>query len=431
MQPPAAMPWPATWCGQLELSGARPTHLDVPGPLTYADARILVRVHGEPVGYVTVPVRERRVNVREALEGLAAEAVARARGHLRAEGLDDGTPLAEPLPGPVASCAQPPAPQPLVSVVVCTRDRPDQLRSCLAGLRVLTYPNLEFLIVDNAPVDGRTRAVVEEAAASDSRFRHVLEPVPGLSRARNRGAAVAGGDVIAYTDDDVTVDPGWIEGVVRGFARAPDVACVTGLVCSASLTSAAEAYFDARVSWATAGERHVYRLSDESDDKLYPYRAGHFGTGANFSFKRAVLHDLDGFDEALGPGTPAGGGEDLDLFVRLLQAGHGLAYEPSALVWHHHRADIAALRRQMHIYGTGLTAFVTKHLMDRRTRGEVLRRVPAGLRLLMALPAGMRRSLEREGAAAPAGLLGTEFRGMLLGPALYLRNRKYARKHCP
>jgi hypothetical protein len=106
------------------------------------------------------------------------------------------------------------------------------------------------------------------------------------------------------------------------------------------------------------------------------------------------------------------------MFVRVLRAGHALAYEPSALVWHHHRADMAGLRDQLYGYGTGLTAFLAKLLAQRETRGEVARRIPVGVRRLLhigrttseAAPAGER---------LPRGLLLHELRGMARGPLLY------------
>ena len=108
-------------------------------------------------------------------------------------------------------------------------------------------------------------------------------------------------------------------------------------------------------------EPRVYDLRSGRDaSALYPYSAGIFGTGANFAVDRDLLMGLGGFDETLGAGTPAGGGEDLDAFVRVLRAHRSLVYEPSAVVWHRHRADPGAQRRQLFSYGTGLTPFLTK-----------------------------------------------------------------------
>jgi GT2 family glycosyltransferase len=210
---------------------------------------------------------------------------------------------------------------------------------------------------------------------------------------------------------------------VRGFRRRPDVACVTGLVCTASLSTAAELYFDARVSWADSCSPRIFDLSPAYADGLYPYSPGRFGTGANFAFRTETLRALGGFDEALGAGSRTRGGEDLDVFVRVLLAGYALAYEPAAVVWHHHRSDLPELQRQMFAYGTGLTAFLAKHLLDRATRRELLRRVPQGVRRMLAIPGATERALEGT-AVGSRSLLVRELAGCVAGPAYYIAARR-------
>jgi GT2 family glycosyltransferase len=156
---------------------------------------------------------------------------------------------------------------------------------------------------------------------------------------------------------------------------------------------------------------------------LYPFSAGIFGTGASFAFDRERLLRAGGFDEALGAGTLTRGGEDLDIFVRILLDGGAIAYEPSAVVWHHHRADEQSLLKQMYGYGTGLTAYLTKLLLDPSTRTQLLKRVPAGL---MKIAQIRTQTNERLGdtVAAPAGAMRREFTGFLAGPLLYLRAKR-------
>jgi glycosyltransferase involved in cell wall biosynthesis len=315
-----------------------------------------------------------------------------------------------------------------VSVVVCTRDRSAILGDCLARLRALTYQHLEVVVVDNAPTDDSTRRLVESVAGQDPRFRYVLQPRPGLSAARNAGLAAAQGSVLAFTDDDVAVEPGWVQGLLHGFRRRDDVGCVTGLVCTASIDTPAEEYFDARAAlWSTRCRPEVFDPEGTGQtNPLYPYSPGLYGTGANFAVDRQFMLDLGGFDEALGAGTRTRGGEDLDAFIRVLRGGRSIVYDPAAVVWHHHRADHAALLRQLYGYGTGLSALVTKLLVQRGTRGDVLRRVPRGVLRVVAI---RRQTSERLGAeaAAPPGAFVRELLGLLAGPALYFRARSAAR----
>jgi hypothetical protein len=164
-------------------------------------------------------------------------------------------------------------------------------------------------------------------------------------------------------------------------------------------------------------------MSPQWRDGLYPYSPGRFGTGANFAFQTELMKSLGGFDEALGAGTPTAGGEDLDAFVRVLLAGYAIAYEPAGIVWHHHRADLDGLRKQMFGYGTGLTAFLTKHLLDARTRRALLSRVPSGVRKMVRIPGTTRDSMMTEQAPGRELLL-REFLGFAAGPFCYARARR-------
>jgi GT2 family glycosyltransferase len=423
----------STWCCEFELSDGRFSSVSPRG--AHDSARVLVRLHGEPLGYLTVPMASA---VPDSVSATAMATFAdRIAAHLAAEGVPEVSAATDACPNGVVA-------DDLVSVVVCTRNRADQLGACLDRLRGLTYPHLEILVVDNAPTDDSTRDVVAAVAAADPRFRYVAEPRPGLSRARNTGLTEARGRYLAYTDDDVAVDAGWVEGLLKGFGTAADVGCVTGLVATAEIAGAAEQYFDARAaSWSTRCEPQRFDLDGSApDDALYPYSPGIFGTGANLAFDRAFLVELGGFDEALGAGTRTRGGEDLDIFVRVLRAGRALVYEPAALVWHHHRADREALLNQMFGYGTGLAAFVTKCLLQRDTRREVLGRLPLGLRRLAGIRTQTRERLTEaveaprgaaveapRGAAveAPRGAMLREFLGFGAGPVLYLRARRAVR----
>src|SRR5690348_9913012 len=89
------------------------------------------------------------------------------------------------------------------------------------------YPNLEILVVDNAPSSDATRDLV---SARYPRVNYVVEPRPGLDWARNRAISAASGEILAYTDDDVVVDPGWVRALARAFAEDPEAMAVTGLV---------------------------------------------------------------------------------------------------------------------------------------------------------------------------------------------------------
>jgi GT2 family glycosyltransferase len=313
---------------------------------------------------------------------------------------------------------------PMVSVVVCTRDRPDSVITALDGLTGLKYPSFEVVVVDNAPTSSATRDAIHARFGSDSRVRYVCEPRPGLSRARNRGVTEAAAEIVAFTDDDVRVDPWWLDGIVRGFRASPGASCVTGLIATAQLENSAQLYFHLREGWGTACERRLFDLAEHRDDSpLYPYSPGIFGAGANFAMSRTALKELGGFDEALGAGTISGGGEDLDMFMRVILAGHRLVYEPSAIVWHFHRTDLAELTRQMRAYGTGCTAALTAIVMKNpRSRLELPPRIGRGVLRVFTLSDRV-----RDNPTLPSGLMRREIGGLLAGPRLYLKARRALR----
>ncbi|HEX4308011.1 MAG TPA: glycosyltransferase [Solirubrobacterales bacterium] len=390
----------------------------------YSDARLLVRLGGEPIGFVDLPLGSDPLSQVRVVEEVHRELGARLAREIDRQGLTDSSTLDGLSPG-AGSLLDPAAvfPATKVTVAVCTRNRAALLPACLEALRGLAHPELEFVIVDNAPADETTKAVIDRFAATDPRFVYCLEPAAGLSRGRNRALAEASGEIIAFTDDDVRVDPSWVKALLRGFGRRDDVGCVTGMVASASLERPAEQYFDGRVWWSSRCDAQIYDAEDgPAGASLHPYAAGSMGTGANFAVRVDLMRKLGGFDECLGAGSPSGGGEDLDAFVRVIRSGWAIAYEPAALVWHVHRIDEAALRAQMYEYGVALSAFLFKYISSRRSALDVMRRVPAGLAHLGVLGSRSRRVGADTGF--DRGLMLAEMKGLGAGPWAYLRARR-------
>jgi glycosyltransferase involved in cell wall biosynthesis len=311
--------------------------------------------------------------------------------------------------------------RPLVSVVVCTRDRPESILVTLRSVLAMHYRSFEIVLVDNAPSSDATKDAVLAAYGGDPRVRYVREPRPGLSCARNRGLIEASADIVAFTDDDVTVDPWWLAGIVRGFRAAPEVGCVTGMIATAQLENAAQLYFHLREAWGAVCERRIFDLVENRDDSpLYPYSPGIFGAGANFAVWRTVMKEIGGFNEALGAGTLSGGGEDLEIFMRIILSGNRIVYEPAAVVSHYHRTDLDELTRQMRSYGTGNTAALAAMVLRApRARRELPLRIVHGVLRIFTL-----NDRVKDNPTLPQGLMATEIKGLLVGPWLYLKGRR-------
>jgi GT2 family glycosyltransferase len=313
---------------------------------------------------------------------------------------------------------------PRITAVVATRERPELLRKCLDALLAVEYPDYEIVVVDNAPETTRTADLV----ASTYRWsvRYVREERKGLANAHNRALEVATGSIVAFVDDDVIVDRHWLAAIAEGFAAAPDVGCVTGLILPAELATPAQLLLEQHGGFDKGYDLTVFDTGvNRPDDPLFPFTAGRLGSGANMAFDAVILRALGGFDTAIGIGTFARGGDDLAAFFRVV-FDHQLVYQPAAVVWHRHHRDMSAVQNQAYGYGVGLGAYLTSVLVGNpRTWAALLWRLPRGLRY--AFSARSARNLGRYDGL-PAELSRLERRGLMLGPVAYAVSRARTRR---
>lgn len=265
---------------------------------------------------------------------------------------------------------------PSLTVAICTKDRPELLVRCLKSVQATQYPDfgtpsfIETIVIDNAPSDEATRALV----GSMPGVRYTCEPKPGLDFARNRALREATGELLAFLDDDVVVDRRWLVGLMEAWTENPDAVAYTGLVLPYELATEAQILFEKAGGFRRGFDKLRYHGQTLSNNPLYPCGAGIFGAGANMAFQREKLIELGGFDEALDTGRPLPGGGDLDIFYRVIRAGYPLVYEPQYMVFHQHRREIKALRRQYWSWGLGFMAFVDKsYHSDPPKRSKFLR----------------------------------------------------------
>jgi O-antigen biosynthesis protein len=378
------------------------THVSVAaaGDGRVPQATVLVRVRGIPVGTVVVDAPGGKVDAAACAEAARMSLGARLRDRMDASS------------APEAVIADPP----LVSVVVATRERSRALATCLDSLAGLDYPNYEIVVVDNDPVTDETASLV--AGRREPRLRYAREPRRGLAAAHNCGLEQAAGSIVAFTDDDVIVDRNWLMEIVRAFRADTNVACVTGLIMPAELQTQVQVQLETHADSGKGFEQRVFDSAvHRPADPLFPFTAGKFGSGANMAFATESLRQIGGFDPATGVGTVSRGGDELAAFFSVLAAGYSLVYQPSALVWHHHRRDPASLTNQAYGYGVGLGAYLTSVLVNHpKTIGRALHQAPAGLRYAFH-PDSPRNA--RVGGAWPRHLVWRERRGIAFGPVAY------------
>jgi glycosyltransferase involved in cell wall biosynthesis len=274
-----------------------------------------------------------------------------------------------------------------VTVVLCSRNRPELLERALARINQVTPADTRVLVVDSASSTPRTRDVALAAGVDV-----VRSDVPGLSIARNLGLATADRPYVVYTDDDCEPVEGWIEHVVAPFDDEA-VGAVTGLLLDQSRIGLPHSEDQVRFTSIRRG-----------------LDAGH---GALMAFRREMLVRLGGFDDLLGAGRRFAGSEDLDMFCRVLATGSAIVHEPRSVVHHMNTREDDEYAELLHGYGLGLGGLLTKWVRLAPATGlglSVLAYGRTGVRLTQRL--GSRRG--RRGQLAM-------LRGMVAGMAISSR----------
>ena len=227
----------------------------------------------------------------------------------------------------------------MLSIIVCTRNRPELLGRCLEALAGQKGA-FEVLVVDQ----GDTPALIP----SDPRFHYIAHQERGLAAARNKGVRAASGNIIAFLDDDAVPDPGYIGAIEQAFAGDVKLAAIAGRIL-------------------TIEDGRPY--ARVHDDRPRPITRSDWMPflGGNFAIRRSVVNRIGPFDERFGAGRRWASGEETDYFFRMLYRNCQVAYVPAIVIHHPKEAvDGAApeLRRKLFAYGRGQGAMMARHLID-------------------------------------------------------------------
>jgi glycosyltransferase involved in cell wall biosynthesis len=211
-----------------------------------------------------------------------------------------------------------------VSVIICTRNRARLLRCLLAALAPqsgMERWTWETIVVDNASTDD-TAAVVQSTAFPVP-LRYLYEPTPGKSFALNRAIAVASGRILAFTDDDIELTPGWLAGLVGTMERF-DCAGAGGPVIPV-WRSAKPDWAEDTGPYAMQGAIVDFQHGDE------PVVLESAPLGGNSAYRREVFERHGVFRTDLGS---IGACEDTEFARRVQRGGGELRYAPAAAVYH-------------------------------------------------------------------------------------------------
>jgi glycosyltransferase involved in cell wall biosynthesis len=254
-----------------------------------------------------------------------------------------------------------PQSSPILSVVVCTRDRCSKLKRCVdALLSVTTARDWELVIVDNGSTDGTSEylASIDKKQFNRVHVKTIYEPKRGKSHAINTGWRASAGEIVAFTDDDCYVTETYVDSILQVFENHPEVGFWGGCLLLFDP-------MDSRVSLQESQQRCYFQPG------TFIY-AGDV-SGANMAFKRSSLERIGGFDERLGPGTPFIS-EDIDAVAAALWAGIPGVYDPTVVVYHHHgRRTEREAQEIMRSYDAGRGAYYAKYILRKDSRSAFLR----------------------------------------------------------
>ena len=228
-----------------------------------------------------------------------------------------------------------PHPSALISVVVCSYNGAARIEACLESLLNLNDESYEVVVIDDGSSDGTSEVAQSFLSRFEEQgieFRIITQENKGLSVARNRGAEIGGGELIAYTDDDARPDQDWLKWLRVGFQAGEEIGMVGG--------------YGLQPTRDEPEAQEVSRLPGQASPVLLDNTNAEHLPGCNMAVRKKVWQEVSGFREKYRIA-----GDDVDFCWRVLEAGYGVKFHPCAIVWHESRATFYAYLKQQWGYG--------------------------------------------------------------------------------
>ena len=236
-----------------------------------------------------------------------------------------------------------------VSIIVPTYNRKASLKSTLASLADIDYPDnrCEVVVIDDGSTDGTEEMIKSIKKNYPFPIAYSKQEKKGIPSARNSGIADAKGNILVFTDDDCTFDKNWLKHVVKHF-DAPKV----GAVGVPDMNPKEDSFFARCVDYtinSLVGAGGVRRKNGMRIARYYPRAFG-------MAIPKAVIEKVGGFDESLFAG------EDIELSYKIRKAGYLLKYEPRAIVWHKRRNTLSGFSKQILTRGYTRIELARRHI---------------------------------------------------------------------
>jgi len=230
-----------------------------------------------------------------------------------------------------------------VIIPVYSLDRLGDLAKSIDSVRKQTHKAHEIIVA----VDHNEKLFQHLLTPISSRLKVVLNTgVIGGAETRNVGIKFAQGDIVAFTDDDATVETDWLENLVRYYSD-PNVVAVGGKTLSV-YDGGRPCWFPCELDWLVGG---TWKGHPEGPCEVRNL------IGPNMSFRRCVCDEIGYMRSELGAlGNSFRAGDETEFYIRLKHhyPEHKILYEPSALVYHRvYRNKITPVKLCIRSYSLG------------------------------------------------------------------------------
>jgi len=229
--------------------------------------------------------------------------------------------------------------RPNFSIIIPTCNRPIQLAACLESIVHQTYPRSHFEVI--AIDDGSKTPIGPVVSKFHDRLNLTLltQQNQGPASARNAGVAKASGRYLAFTDDDCSPAPDWLQKLEERFDSSSDF-LIGGRTINAVTDNAYSTASQVLISYL-----YEYYNADNNNAR--------FLTSNNIAVSAELFRTLGGFD----PEYPGAAAEDRDLCDRWQFCGYGMIYAPEVIVYHRHHLSPKTFLKQHFGYGRGASRF--------------------------------------------------------------------------
>lgn len=277
-----------------------------------------------------------------------------------------------------------------ISLAIPTHNRAEELIRALESVVRQDLPagEWECVVVSNNSTDDTEARFADFAARHPAcNLRLVHETGPGVSYARNRGLREARAPWVAFIDDDERINPGFLRAYVALFESHPEAVVAGGRILAE--------YPSGRPAWMSHYVEMPIANPMDFGDKVRAFPVGRVPGGGNMAFRREALAPYGGFDPSLGRvNGELIGGEENDLFERLLQGGETIWYVPGAVMWHiipPHKLTLDYFRRLS--YNVGVSQRLRAQIHHRVAKALLRELFKWGATLLLCCTMSPRKSV--------------------------------------